>query len=63
MLGSGGTLPYDDVAGQLMEYPMVAERQVKDWLKARKKAGAVRWVLPRGKRALELRRGDRIEVR
>jgi uncharacterized protein (DUF885 family) len=53
---------YDDVAARLMEYPMVAEREVKEWLKARRKSGAIRWVLPSGKRAFKLRRGDRIEV-
>jgi three-Cys-motif partner protein len=62
LLSAQANHDYDDVAARLMEYPMVAERQVKDWLKARKKSGRIRWILPSGKRAFKLRRGDRIEV-
>lgn len=42
MFRGRGTLDYDDVAARLMEFPMVSERQVKDWLKERRKTGAIR---------------------
>lgn len=62
MLDAGTRLQYDDVAARLMEYPMVSKGQVKDWLTDRRKSGAIRWLLPKGKRAFELRRGDSIQV-